>query len=127
MIAARQVTFFESDRVRPAYQCRPQVPEIATGDFLPRFDSPVRRRSIALRGTDATTRSNETIMTAVTQTRGDVAVLKKVPMLIGGKWVESASGQVLEVEDPAHRRPIAEIPRGRVEDVARRHFPLGRA
>src|SRR5215831_19891410 len=40
-------------------------------------------------------------------------------MLIGGKWVESASGEVLEVEDPAHRRPIAEIPRGRVEDVAR--------
>ena len=87
----------------------------------------LRRRSIALRGTDATTRSNETIMTAVTQTRSDAAALKKVPMLIGGKWVESASGQVLEVEDPAHRRPIAEIPRGRVEDVARRHFPLGRA
>ena len=29
-------------------------------------------------------------------------------MLIGGKWVESASGEVLEVEDPAHRRPVAE-------------------
>src|SRR5215472_718711 len=58
-------------------------------------------------------------MTAVRQTRSDAAALKKVPMLIGGKWVESASGEVLEVEDPAHRRPIAEIPRGRVEDVAR--------
>ena len=57
-------------------------------------------------------------MTAVRQTRGDVAVLKKAPMLIGGKWVGSASGEFLEVEDPAHRRPIAEIPRGRVEDVA---------
>ena len=54
-------------------------------------------------------------------------------MLIGGRWVESASGEVLEVEDPAHRRAVAEIPRGGVEDVARavnarlRHFPLGRA
>ena len=64
-------------------------------------------------------RSDEAIMTAVRQTRSDAAALKKVPMLIGGKWVESASGEVLEVEDPAHRRPVAEIPRGRVEDVAR--------
>src|SRR4029434_8313200 len=40
-------------------------------------------------------------------------------MLIGGKWVDSASGKVLEVEDPAHRRPIAEVPRGGAEDVAR--------
>jgi acyl-CoA reductase-like NAD-dependent aldehyde dehydrogenase len=37
--------------------------------------------------------------------------------LIGGKWVDSASGEVLEVEDPAHRRPIG--PRGRAEDVER--------
>src|SRR5262252_3670458 len=40
-------------------------------------------------------------------------------MLIGGKWVDSASGEMLEVEDPAHRRPIAEVPRGSAEDVAR--------
>ena len=64
-------------------------------------------------------KSDEAIMTAVRQTRSDAAALKKVPMLIAGKWVESASGEVLEVEDPAHRRPVAEIPRGRVEDVAR--------
>jgi acyl-CoA reductase-like NAD-dependent aldehyde dehydrogenase len=63
-------------------------------------------------------KSNETVMTAVRQTGSDVAVLKKTLMLIGGKWVGSASGEFLEVEDPAHRRPIAEIPRGRVEDVA---------
>src|SRR5262245_25998028 len=31
-------------------------------------------------------------------------------MLIGGNWVDSASGEVLEVEDPAHRRPVAEVP-----------------
>ena len=64
-------------------------------------------------------RRDEAIMTAVRQTRSDAAALKKVSMLIGGKWVGSTSGEVLEVEDPAHRRPVAEIPRGRVEDVAR--------
>jgi acyl-CoA reductase-like NAD-dependent aldehyde dehydrogenase len=64
-------------------------------------------------------KTDEAIMTAVRQTHDDAAALKKVPMLIGGKWVESASGEVLEVEDPAHRRPVAEIPRGRAEDVAR--------
>jgi hypothetical protein len=85
----------------------------------PAIDSLTRRRSIALGGTDAAMRSDEAVMTAVTQTRSDVAALKKALMLIGGKWVESASGEVLEVEDPAHRRPVAEIPRGRVEDVAR--------
>src|SRR5579859_7297787 len=58
-------------------------------------------------------------MTAVKRTRGDEAALRRAHMLIGGKWVDSASGEVLEVEDPAHRRPIAVVPRGRVEDVAR--------
>jgi len=58
-------------------------------------------------------------MTAVRQTRSDAAALKKPLMLIGGKWVESATCEMLEVEDPAHRRPVAEIPRGGVEDVAR--------
>ena len=58
-------------------------------------------------------------MTAVTKVQDAKAALRRAPMLIGGKWVESASGEVLEVEDPAHRRPIAEVPRGRSEDVAR--------
>ena len=57
-------------------------------------------------------------MTAVTATRGGTA-LKKAQMLVGGKWVDSAAGEVLLVEDPAHRKPIAEIPRGRAEDVDR--------
>jgi acyl-CoA reductase-like NAD-dependent aldehyde dehydrogenase len=61
----------------------------------------------------------EVTMTAVTKVRDTKAVLRRAPMLIGGKWVESASGEVLEVEDPAHRRPIAEVPRGRSEDVVR--------
>src|SRR5262249_37967157 len=58
-------------------------------------------------------------MTAVTKIRTDEAALRKTRMLIGGKWVDSASGEMLEVEDPAHRRPIAEVPRGGAEDVAR--------
>src|SRR5215813_12423797 len=58
-------------------------------------------------------------MTAVTKIRTDEAALRKTRMLIGGKWVDSASGEMLEVEDPAHRRPIAEVPRGAAEDVAR--------
>src|SRR5947209_6986599 len=58
-------------------------------------------------------------MTAVTKMRTDEVALRKARMLIGGNWVDSASGDVLEVEDPAHRRPIAEVPRGGAEDVAR--------
>src|SRR5258706_14903674 len=58
-------------------------------------------------------------MTAVTKIRTDEVALRKARMLIGGKWVDSASGEVLEVEDPAHGRPIAEVPRGGAEDVAR--------
>src|SRR6201981_2987527 len=58
-------------------------------------------------------------MAAVTKISEDETALKKERMLIGGEWVDSASGEWLEVEDPAHRRPIAEVPRGRAEDVAR--------
>jgi acyl-CoA reductase-like NAD-dependent aldehyde dehydrogenase len=58
-------------------------------------------------------------MTAVTKAHGGKVALRKAQMLIGGKWVEAASGEVLQVEDPAHRAPIAEVPRGRAEDVDR--------
>ena len=58
-------------------------------------------------------------MTAVERMRLDETALRQARMLIGGDWVGSASGEVLEVEDPAHRRPIAVVPRGRAEDVAR--------
>src|SRR3974390_946980 len=61
----------------------------------------------------------EVSMTAIQKLRADEAALSKRHMLIGGKWVDSASGEVLEVEDPAHRRPIAGVPRGRAEDVER--------
>jgi len=40
-------------------------------------------------------------------------------MLINGRWTGSASGAVLSVENPAKRRPIADIPRGAAEDVDR--------
>jgi acyl-CoA reductase-like NAD-dependent aldehyde dehydrogenase len=58
-------------------------------------------------------------MTAVTKTRVDEAALRKVQMLIGGQWVHAAAGEVIEVEDPAHRTPVAVVPRGRAEDVDR--------
>ncbi|MGC1761729.1 MAG: aldehyde dehydrogenase family protein, partial [Pseudolabrys sp.] len=58
-------------------------------------------------------------MTAIQKLRADEAALGKRHMLIGGKWVDGASGEVLEVEDPAHRRPIGEVPRGQAEDVER--------
>jgi betaine-aldehyde dehydrogenase len=50
-------------------------------------------------------------------------------MLIDGAWVDSVSGRVLLVENPAKRRPIAEVPRGDTADVngaveaAARAFP----
>ena len=58
-------------------------------------------------------------MTAVTKARTDKPALRKAQMLIGGKWVDAASGETFAVEDPAHRAPIAEVPRGRAEDVDR--------
>src|SRR5499433_2980275 len=58
-------------------------------------------------------------MTVLRKMRTDEVAVRKARMLIGGKWVDSASGKVLEVEDPAHRRPIAGVPRGGTEDVAR--------
>src|SRR6516165_28042 len=61
----------------------------------------------------------EVSMTAIQKRRADEAKLSKRHMLNGGKWVDSASGEVLEVEDPAHRCSIAEVPRGRAEDVER--------
>jgi acyl-CoA reductase-like NAD-dependent aldehyde dehydrogenase len=58
-------------------------------------------------------------MTAATKARTEKPALRKAQMLIGGKWVEAASGETFQVEDPAHRAPIAEVPRGRAEDVDR--------
>ena len=55
--------------------------------------------------------------------------LRQARMLIDGAWVDSLSGATLTVENPAKRRPIAEIPRGDTADVngaveaAARAFP----
>lgn len=38
-------------------------------------------------------------------------------MLIGGQWVEAASGEVLSVENPARRQVVAQVPRGSGPDV----------
>ena len=40
-------------------------------------------------------------------------------MLIDGKWVESASGARFTVENPANRKPVAEVPRSAAADVDR--------
>jgi betaine-aldehyde dehydrogenase len=59
-------------------------------------------------------------MAVVEETRPEApAEQRRVNMLIDGKWVGSASGAVLSVENPAKRRPIADIPRGGAEDVDR--------
>jgi betaine-aldehyde dehydrogenase len=38
-------------------------------------------------------------------------------MLIGGQWVDSASGARIAVENPAKKKPIADVPRGNAADV----------
>jgi acyl-CoA reductase-like NAD-dependent aldehyde dehydrogenase len=57
---------------------------------------------------------------AVTDTikRGTKSLLKR-RMLIDGAWVDSVSGQVITVENPAKREAIAEVPRANAEDVDR--------
>jgi betaine-aldehyde dehydrogenase len=40
-------------------------------------------------------------------------------MLVDGRWEASADGRFLQVENPANRRPIAEVPRGGAADVER--------
>ena len=41
----------------------------------------------------------------------------RTQMLIAGRWVEAESGERFAVESPADRGIIAEVPRGRAEDV----------
>ncbi len=38
-------------------------------------------------------------------------------MLIGGRWVEAASGATITVENPANRAKVAQVPQGSAEDV----------
>ncbi len=57
--------------------------------------------------------------TTLTQSSRPVAEPRHAQMLIDGRWIGSASGQVLTVENPAKRQPIADIPRGGAADVDR--------
>src|SRR5260370_24333038 len=54
-----------------------------------------------------------------TETKPQSSALPSKGMLIGGQWVESASGARIAVENPARRAPIAEVPRGNAADVER--------
>jgi betaine-aldehyde dehydrogenase len=59
-------------------------------------------------------------MSTTEQTRPAVTSQPRpVRMLIDGAWVDSASGAVMTVENPARRTTIASIPRGAKEDVDR--------
>ena len=62
-------------------------------------------------------------MSTATQTKPQSSTLSSTlspkGMLIGGQWVESASGARLTVENPAKRAPIAEVPRANAADVER--------
>ena len=40
-------------------------------------------------------------------------------MLIGGEWVDAASGERIEVENPSRREVIGSVPRGAAADVDR--------
>lgn len=50
---------------------------------------------------------------------GARAPVRTGAMLIGGEWVQGREGRTLTVENPAQRRPIAEVPRGGAPDVDR--------
>jgi betaine-aldehyde dehydrogenase len=58
-------------------------------------------------------------MSIDTQTEAQFSTPSSKGMLIGGQWVESASGARITVENPAKRAPIGEVPRGNAADVAR--------
>ena len=59
-------------------------------------------------------------MSVTEQTRPATSTAPRhAQMLIGGALVDSVSGQTLTVENPGRRVPIASIPRGGKEDVAR--------
>src|SRR5712692_2630376 len=58
-------------------------------------------------------------MSTATETKPHSSTLSSKGMLIGGQWVESASGARIAVENPAKRAPIAEVPRANAADVER--------
>jgi acyl-CoA reductase-like NAD-dependent aldehyde dehydrogenase len=55
----------------------------------------------------------------ITQSNPQAHSVSPKGMLIGGQWVDSASGARLAVENPAKKTPVAEVPRGNAADVER--------
>ncbi|MFO1085028.1 MAG: aldehyde dehydrogenase family protein [Reyranellaceae bacterium] len=58
-------------------------------------------------------------MSTAAETKPVAATLVSKGMLIDGKWVDSASGGRIAVENPAKRKPIGEVPRANAADVER--------
>jgi acyl-CoA reductase-like NAD-dependent aldehyde dehydrogenase len=56
--------------------------------------------------------------TITAQTIAEHTVERRL-MLIDGKWVSSADGRLIGIENPANRAVIGEVPRGGAEDVDR--------
>jgi acyl-CoA reductase-like NAD-dependent aldehyde dehydrogenase len=55
-------------------------------------------------------------MTTVTQSHVEKTVARSL-MLIGGKAVESADGRYIDIENPATRAVMAQVPRGGEADI----------
>src|SRR3712207_8620281 len=49
--------------------------------------------------------------------RSETSATQSLRMFINGEWVESASRETITSIDPANRQPVAEVPRGKGEDV----------
>ena len=50
---------------------------------------------------------------------GTLETVRTYQQFIGGQWVDSASGETLEVVNPADDRVIANVPKSATEDVDR--------
>jgi acyl-CoA reductase-like NAD-dependent aldehyde dehydrogenase len=94
---------------------------IAVSKHILRFLATLKTNTISL-SIDA---RRESTPMAVAEQKPAPAVVEPVAtvelhhprMLIDGAWVDSMSGRLLSVENPAKRRPIAEVPRGDTADV----------
>jgi betaine-aldehyde dehydrogenase len=77
--------------------------------------------SVATRaGLELNKNMEKTVMTTVTQKESTQAgSVPRTLMLIDGAWVEGAKAEFLQVESPANRQAIGEVPRADEEDVDR--------
>jgi aldehyde dehydrogenase (NAD+) len=49
--------------------------------------------------------------------QSETSATQSLRMFVNGEWVESASRETITSIDPANRQPVAEVPRGKGEDV----------